>query len=203
MRTPGWLLCAYPMADWCILRDVMSSDRITANIYCTLHVCHYSLWLLCIILLIYCNPPPSCLVHRLYNFTNILCIHPYPLLLPKAYPWYHLLFCCCQFVNVSINNSSPTPSFQHQIFSYTNVLQLFDFVHIYHRQVPIDANCQPPHYPLLLYLSPDHCDVCLLCIVIIWMPIIIIIWVEFFNMQIRAGVAADAPLSNRGSSSAL
>ena len=134
-----------------------------------LHVCLYSLWLLCIILLKLQSPPSLVFGALTLTISQTYYASTSTLYSPQSLPFISFIVCCCQFVNVSVNTSPPTPSFQHQIFSYTNVLQLFGFVHIiYHRQVsPIDANCQPPHYPLLLYLSPDHCDVCLLFIVII------------------------------------
>ena len=146
-----------------------------------LHVCLYSLWLLCIILLILQSPS---LVFGALTLTisQTYYASTSTLYSPQSLPFISFIVCCCQFVNVSVNTSPPTTSFQHQIFSLHQCIAIIWFcTHISPASPPIDANCQPPHYPCY-YIYPPTIVTDVYCVLLLYecLPIIIIC-VVFFN----------------------
>ena len=152
---------------------------------------------------VYCYPPLRVRCTALTFYINILCIHLYLMPSPQVTVeifiglllLIHNCWCKCLLPRHHHSNTqySPSPRFIANTWfgrhtSPTNPPRR----HQLSRQ---------PHYLHCYYLlSHDNCGACVLCIVLrIWMPIIICV-IMYAN---RGRYSGDAPLSNRGSSTAL
>lgn len=135
----------------------------TVNIYCTLHICHQPHSLSCSIIL---QSPSPVYVHRHRTLFHIyspptldLSNSPKPL---DAFIDFLLPICIIMQLPSILTHlrSTHTPI----IFSYTNLLQLFQY-YITGSSAPSAPTVDPPHHSLLFYYIPVDCGECLLLIV--------------------------------------